>query len=237
LSKKRQQKISKRRETCWRSARAHLIVDKTSESNEDKARYAIDEATFFWQTDEGKIENQSITLELPAMTTLKTVGFDTAQPTYYDNRAAKDVLVEVSPTSPTENFQQILAAALAADKDNQNFPVEREIAARFVRLTARNNHGSAKRILIKELRGYGEQEPREAIPNVSGTYSFGDYGELHLKLEGASVIGCYTYNGGIVEGSIDGRTLALVRRETDKRANAFAAVNFTDDGKKIIATT
>ncbi|MDQ4121496.1 MAG: OmpA family protein [Acidobacteriota bacterium] len=213
-----------------------LIVDKTSESSEDKARYAIDEASFYWQTEDGRIENQSITLELPAPTVLKTIGFDTSQPTYYDNRAAKDVLVEVSQNSPVEGFQKILAATLTPDKDGQNFPVEREIAARFVRVTAINNHGSSKRILIKEVRGYGEQEPRAQIPNVSGTYSFGDFGELHLKHEGASVVGCYQYNEGVVEGTIDGRALSLVRTEAGGATRGFAVVNFVENGKKIIST-
>lgn len=212
-----------------------LVVDKTSESVNDKAWFIIDEATFYWQSDDGKIENQSITLELPARTTLKTVGFDTAQPTYYDHRTAKDVLVEISATSPTDGFEQILAATLAEDKDGQNFPVEREIAGRFVRVTARNNHGSQKAILIKEVLGYGEQQPQQPIPNVSGTYKFGDYGELHLKQEGTSVIGCYQYNEGIVEGTIDGRTLSLARAEMDN-TKGFAAVNFIEDGKKFIST-
>jgi OmpA-OmpF porin, OOP family len=214
-----------------------MMISSTSESKGagEGARHLIDEAPFVWITAEGQIENQNVVLELPARTTLKTISFDTSQPTYYDHRAAKDVTVEISDISANDGFQTILSATLKEDTDKQNFAVERELAGRFVRFTAKNNYGSSKAILVKEIRGYGDQEPRQVMPNVSGTYQFGDYGELHLKQEGASIIGCYTYNQGIVEGNIDGRTLTLTTTESGN-AKGFAAVNFTDGGKKIVST-
>jgi OmpA-OmpF porin, OOP family len=214
-----------------------MLINSTSESKAagEGARYLIDEAPFVWITAEGQIENQSLTLDLPARTTLKTIGFDTAQPTYYDHRAAREVTVEISDLSPSEGFQTILSATLKEDTDKQNFAVERELAGRFVRVTAKNNYGSGKAILVKEIRGYGDQEPRQMLPDVSGTYQFGDYGELHLKQEGASIVGCYTYNQGIVEGSIDGRAMTLTTTESGN-AKGFAAVNFTDGGKKFVST-
>lgn len=214
-----------------------MIVSNSSESKAvgEGARCLIDESPFVWITADGQIENQSVTLDLPARTTLKTIGFDTAQPTYYDHRAAKDVTVEISDVSASEGFQTILSATLKEDTDQQNFPVEREVAGRFVRFTAKNSHGSPKAILVKEIRGYGGQEARQPMANVSGTYQFGDYGELHLKQEGASIIGCYTSNQGIVEGSIDGRAMTLATTESGN-TKGFAAVNFTDGGKKFIST-
>ena len=155
----------------WLAFGAGTIVAGTTselnkqESSSDSARQLIDEAGFGWQTADGQIENQSVTLELPARTTLKTIVFDTHQPTYYDGRAAKDVTVEVSDESATSGFQTVLAATLkdSANKngvDEQLFPVQKEIAGRFVRYTAKNNFGSPTRIFTGELSGYGEQEPR-----------------------------------------------------------------------------
>jgi outer membrane protein OmpA-like peptidoglycan-associated protein len=214
-----------------------MIVSSTSESKAvgEGARCLIDESPFVWISADGQIENQSVTLDLPARTTLKTIGFDTSQPTYYDHRAAKDVTVEISDVSASEGFQTILVATLKEDTDKQNFPVEREVAGRFVRFTAKNSYGSPKAILIKEIRGYGDQEARQPMANVSGTYQFEDYGELHLKQEGASIIGCYTSNQGIVEGSIDGRAMTLTTTESGN-TKGFASVNFTDGGKKFIST-
>jgi outer membrane protein OmpA-like peptidoglycan-associated protein len=214
-----------------------MLVSSTSESKGagEGARCLIDEAPFLWITGEGQVENQSVILDLPARTTLKTLGFDTSQPTYYDHRAAREVTVEVSDASASEGFQTILSATLKEDADRQDFAVEREVAGRFVRFTAKNNHGSTKAILVKEIRGYGDQESRQMLPNVSGTYQFGDYGELHLKQEGAAIIGCYTYNQGTVEGSIDGRTMTLTTTERDN-TRGFAAVNFIEGGKKFVST-
>jgi len=215
-----------------------MVVDKTSESasagGTDAARHLIDEAPFVWQTGEGQIENQSVTLELPARTTLQTIGFDTAQPTYYDHRAAKDVKVDVSDLSASEGFQTILSATLKDGTDNQNIPVERKIAGRFVRLTATNNHGSPKAILVKELRGYGDQEEPKSLENVSGTYAMEFYGEIHLKQEGTAIVGCYKYEQGLVTGGIEGRTLTL---NWTQRANTkgFAVINFTDGGKQFLS--
>ena len=223
-----------------------IIADKTSESanSDSSARQLIDESGFEWQTADGKTENQSVTLELPARTTFKTFVFDTAQPTYYDGRGAKDVMIEVSDESATSGFQTVLEATLQDSKnkngvDNQMFPVSKEIPARFVRYTAKNNDGSPVAILTKELSGYGAQEPRAAIPNVSGTYRVESINELHLKQDGNSIIGCYG-NEGIVEGTIDGRTMTLVASGKDDRAkgekSSFVAVNVLDGGKTLLTT-
>ncbi len=211
-----------------------MVVDKTSESEStSSARRIIDEATFFWQSADGQVENQSITLELPARTTLKTVGFDTSQPTYYDHRAAKDVVVEVAD-SATGGFQKILAVSLKDDTDKQDFPVEQQIAGRYVRFTARNNHGSSKAILLKELRGYGDQEEAKSLDNISGTYTIEYYGELHLKQEGTSITGCYTFEEGVVTGGIEGRTVTLNWVQRGNR-RGFAAINFIEGGKKFLS--
>lgn len=224
-----------------------IVVEKTSEdqSSSNAARMLIDESGFSWMTADGQVENQSVTLELPARTTLKTIIFDTGQPTYYDGRGAKDVTVEVSDESATEGFQTILEATLKDSSgkngvNDQVFPVQKEIAGRYVRYTAKNNYGSPKTILTEEIYGYGEQEPRAAIPNVSGTYKLEGTGDLHLKQEGISVIGCYDELEGIVEGTIDGRVVTLVASNKDSRAkgekSSFVAANVVGGGKTMLTT-
>lgn len=224
-----------------------IVAGKTSESrsSDSAARQLIDESGFSWMTADGQIENQSVTLELPARTTLKTVVFDTGQPTYYDGRGARDVSVEVSDESATSGFQTILEATLQDSKskngvDDQTFPVQKEIAGRFVRYTAKNNFGSPVTILTEEVSGYGEQEARAAIANISGTYKLEGTGDVHLKQEGNAVIGCYEENEGIVEGAIDGRVITLVASNKDSRAknekSSYVAANVVNDGKTIVTT-
>lgn len=222
-----------------------IIIAKTSESPADPVRYLIDESGFGWQTASGQTTNQSVTLELPARTTFKSFVFDTGQPTYYDGRGAKDVMIEVSDESATSGFQTVLETTLkdSSNKngvDNQMFPAAKEIAGRWVRYTAKNNDGSNVCIFTEELSGYGEQEPRAPIPNVSGTYRVQSINELHLKQEGNSIIGCYAEDEGIVEGTIDGRTLTLVSSGKTARAknekSSFVAVNVVDNGKTLLST-
>lgn len=224
-----------------------IVVEKTSEAADStsNARRINDEAGFGWVTADGQVTNQSVTLELPARTTLKTIVFDTDQPTYYDGRGAKDVMVEVSDESATGGFQTVLEATLkdSSNKtgtDDQSFPVQKEIPARWVRYTAKNNFGSPVAIFTKEISGYGDQEPRAAVSSVSGTYKFpGIGGEVHLKQEGNSIIGCYDENEGLLEGTIDGRVLTLVADEKDARAKnektSFVAANVVGGGKTIMS--
>lgn len=226
-----------------------IVVAKTSEgaASYDAARMLIDESGFGWETAKGQIENQSVTLELPARTTFKTFVFDTRQTTGLEV-GAKDVTVEISDVSATDGFQTILEASLNDDPDprfrmgmsDQLFTVQNEIAGRFVRYTAKNNYGSSSYIFTRELYGYGEQETRQSIGNVSGTYNVsGIIGDgVHLKQEGNSIIGCYQENEGTLEGTIDGRVMTLVATEKEARAknekSRFVAVNVVESGKKLM---
>ena len=224
-----------------------IIVDKTSESrsSDSGARQLIDESGFAWQTGDGQVTDQRITLALPARTTFTTFVFDTASPTYLDGSSAKDVRIEVSDTSATEGFRTVLEATLkdSANRggvDGQAFEVTERVPARWVRYTARNNFGSTRFILTKELSGYGTQEARTPIPSVSGTYRMESIGELHLKQDGNAIIGCYAEDEGIVEGTIDGRTMTLVASGKSDRAKgekrSFLAINVVDDGKTLLST-
>lgn len=225
-----------------------LVVGVTSEAaqSDAKARQLIDEAEFAgWNTADGQVENQIVTLELPARTTLKTIVFDTANLAYAPV-APRDVKIEVSDVSATGGFQTILEATLADGRDKsgadgQAFPVSEPVAGRWVRYTARNNLGSPKKIFTKELRGYGEQETPAPVPNVSGTYKVGGIiGDgVHLKQEGNQIIGCYSENEGILEGTIEGRTITLTATENNARAKnektSFVAVNFAEGGGKFLS--
>ena len=225
-----------------------LVVGVTSEAaqSDAKARQLIDEAEFIgWSSADGQVENQSVTLELPARTTLKTIVFDTANLAYAPV-APKDVKIEVSDVSATGGFQTILEATLADGRDKsgadgQAFPVAEAVAGRWVRYTARNNLGSPKKIFTKELRGYGEQETPAPVPNVSGTYKVGGIiGDgVHLKQEGNQIIGCYSENDGIVEGTIEGRTITLAATENNARAKnektSFVAANVVEGGGKFLS--
>jgi len=175
-----------------------LVISKTSENKDDAfegARAINNEGVHGgWQTGKNQLENQSVVLELPARTTLKTLVFDTFYG-YKKEKCARDIRVEVSDSSPTEGFQTILTTMLRDSEDKQLFKVEHEIAGRYIRYSALSNYGSPDYIFTKEIRGYGAQESVPLLHNLGGTYknkTYSSYGGLlHLKQEGSSIIGCY----------------------------------------------
>lgn len=224
-----------------------VVVTTTSESrsSDSRARQLIDESGFAWMTADGQISDQSVTFELPARTTFKRFIVDTASPTYLDGSSAKDVLIEVSDASATDGFQAIAQGTLAdsgsrGGVDGQVLEATQALPARWLRFTAKDNFGSTRFILTKELSGYGEQEARAPIASVSGTYRMPSVGELHLKQDGNAIIGCYDSEEGLVEGTIDGRTMTLVdstsrTREKDAKSS-YIAINVVDGGKTLLST-
>jgi hypothetical protein len=160
-----------------------------------------------WATPQGVTSNQVMAIELPERTLLKRLEFDTAQ-VEADDRAAKDVDVEVSDSGPSSGFLKIAGVSLEARADRQQFPVSAEVPGRWVRLTAKNNHGSPDYTEIMDFRGYGVQLTHTPFPDVSGTYDT-SYNKMHLLQQGTSVTGCYEYNGGLLTGGLEGRIMKI----------------------------
>lgn len=106
-----------------------------------------------------------------------------------------------------------------------------------MRLTIKDNYGSPTYIQLMEFRGFGESEVVPMPENVSGTYKTSS-GELHIKQEGTSIIGCYNYSYDyLIEGGIEGRTMKfltnrLAKNGSGKRDRKVIMI-VSDDGKKL----
>ncbi len=185
-----------------------------------------------WAAEQGKIADQTIVVQLPARTTIKTLGFDTAG-IDTENAAAKDVMVEVAATL-TSPYQKIFEGTLKNAEDGQDFPVEREIEGRFFKITVKNNYGSPEWVELLEVRGYGSQQPAEFDRNVSGTYKTTEWGDFHIKQEGTSIVGCYEHQEGTLVGGLEGGVMTLSWKETGdtERDRGPAVFLFSDDGKR-----
>jgi OmpA-OmpF porin, OOP family len=189
-----------------------------------------------WESNPEEIANQVLVFEMPEKTLLKKFSFDSRFQSF-DERAAKELTVEISDTSKTDGFQQVLSVKLVQSKDNQTFDSAKPIAGRFVRLTVKNNYGG-DRISLNEIRGFGEQLTNTAkLENLSGTYEMGSgIGNLHIKQEGTSVVGCYDYRNGVFSGGTEGRLLKvnLTQKEDESTEKAVGIYSFSTDGKKIL---
>jgi outer membrane protein OmpA-like peptidoglycan-associated protein len=209
-----------------------IIVKKPAEYNEQwSAIWLIDEKPGDgWATPDGTVSEQTVVVALPEQTQLKKLTFDTASTDGDDGRAAKDIRVEMSNTSESDGFQPIADVSLQDKQNNQSFPVTADVAGRWVRLTIKNNHGSARYIELCDFRATGTQLTHSVRPNISGTYALDQY-DLHVKQEGTSVTGCYERNDGILEGGLNGPALNLSWKQSNGKGNAIMV--FSPDGKKI----
>jgi outer membrane protein OmpA-like peptidoglycan-associated protein len=194
-----------------------------------------------WRSASGVTDPQVFVMELPDKTVLKTVEFDCAYDLFeHEGVCAKDVSVEISDKGEADGYQKIAEASLKEGADNQKFPVSSEIPGRWVRLTVKNNHGSKEFIQLNDFRARGTQSTHTPLPNISGTYATGTWGDLHLKQEGTSVTGCYTYLGrsdNLVEGGIEGRVVKInycTYCSEPGRSRGPAFLVFSADGKRFI---
>lgn len=212
-----------------------FVINKTSQYDRVwQAVNSLDESKKFgWSSDGQNPNAQSITIELAAPTTLKSMVFDTALVEGADV-AAKDITVEVSNTSADAGYREILSASLKNTEDNQEFPVKESVSGQWVRVNFKSNHGSPKYNSVMEIRGFGDQEPPAALENVSGTYTT-EYGNFHVKQDGTSVSGCYEFDEGTFDGGIENRLMKLTWQEkgaTEQKGPAM--ISFSKDGKQFV---
>jgi outer membrane protein OmpA-like peptidoglycan-associated protein len=209
-----------------------LLVQKPQEyGNNWSAFWILDErANTGWATPKGVIGSQVIVIELAQKAVLKSLEFDTAG-VDGAGRAAKEILVEMSDTSATTGFSRIAEVTLADHTNNQQFPTSAEVPGRWVRLTVKNNYGSPDYVELMDFRARGKQLGSTAFPDVSGTYST-NYGDMHLRQQGNSIVGCYEYSNGLLAGAIDGSVMKLTWRQSNP-SEGPAMMVFSGDGRQL----
>ena len=194
-----------------------------------------------WRSAAGATGAQAFVIALPEKTVLKTVEFDCAYDLFgHEGVCAKDASVEISDTSEVDGFQKIADVSLKEGADDQKFAVSAEISGRWVRLTVKDNHGSKDFTQVNDFRATGSQLTHTSPPDVSGTYEAGTMGELHLRQEGTSVSGCYSYlnrSDNVVEGGSEGRVVNISYCRycsESSRIRGPAVLVFSPDGQRFI---
>ncbi|MBN2124501.1 MAG: OmpA family protein [Deltaproteobacteria bacterium] len=151
-------------------------------------------------------------------TVLERFEFDNAS-VDAEKAGAKDILVEVSTASPKTGFTPVLQATLADVTDGQSFPATAKTPARWVRLTIKNNQGSAEWTELFSFRGFGERPDVASPGSISGAYDT-DYAEFHVLQQGTALTGCYEYSEGLLDGAIYGRLMKIIWKEGDNSGPA-----------------
>jgi Sad1 / UNC-like C-terminal len=161
-----------------------------------------------WEGEAGEI---SFIIELAEVTELHRISFDTG-PLNVDSKSPKDFVVEVSETSATKGFTEVLSGTLKMAKIGQSFsfkPQERP-TAQWVRLTLLNNYGDDNSA-INGFHGFGKQLTQDAtMPDLTGKYDGASgWGRVNITDAEDGVSGCYEFAQGEFKGAVDGRVLKL----------------------------
>lgn len=196
-----------------------------------------------WRSADGAAGPHVFVLVLPEQTSLKTLEFDCSSDFYRrEGSCAKDISVEVSDVSEAAGFKKIADLTLREGADNQMFPVSASVPGRWVRLTLINNHGSKESCQLNDFRATGTQLTHTAFPDISGTYQ-AKLGQVHLKQEGMSVSGCYSYLGradNVLSGGIEGRMIKLAYCQycsEPSRVRKTGVFVFAPNGQKFVGLT
>jgi OmpA-OmpF porin, OOP family len=190
-----------------------------------------------WCSRKGRIINNVFLIEVPTEVTLTAFEFDTAS-TDGPRRAAKDIIVEVS-SAHDSGFRKVLEASLAEKKDGQRFAAAEAVPSRFVRLTILNSHGDGDWTELMSFRGFGEKPPLQPSPAISGTYRTSDANiggaarmyDFHLRQQGGAFSGCYEFQQGVFDGTIEGRVVKLTWTQPGNQRRGPAVFVFTPDGR------
>ena len=159
-----------------------------------------------WEGDAGETQ---FVIELAELTELHRISFDTG-PLNRDSKSAKDFILEVSETSATKGFSEVLSGTLKMAKNGQSFafkPEERP-TAQWVRLTIMSNYGDDN-MAFNGFHGFGKQLTQNAtMPDLTGRYEGASgLGLVNISDRDDGVSGCYAFAQGTFSGSVDGRVL------------------------------
>lgn len=162
---------------------------------------------------EGPDEPVRLRVELPAMTTFHTFAvppmssFGCCRGTH-----VATVTVEGSATGPDEGFEELASFQVAPDvfDSDQEFPAVAQTPVRWLRISLDGRQApdpeDYRATTFTDLRGYGEQESRDAEPDeFTGVFLTGgggggaDGNRIELLQDGALVVGCRQSGGAVSE--------------------------------------
>jgi outer membrane protein OmpA-like peptidoglycan-associated protein len=191
-----------------------------------------EDPTTGWAAASGHLRDNVLVFELAlgGAATFERFELDTAS-IDGDGRGARQVTVAVSTTSKDTGFVEVARGELADRADGQTLVATKKEPARWVRLTVDGNHGDPDWVEVMGFRGYAARPPATAPVAASGTYET-DYSLFHVRQQGAALTGCYEWDDGLLDGTIEGRVMKLTWQENggpDDRGPVVMV--FAPDGK------
>jgi hypothetical protein len=184
---------------------------------------------------EGETGESVFVFELAETTEVHSIAFDTAG-LNRDTKSAKDFIVEVSETSPTKGFSEVLGGLLKMAKNGQSFTFKHEErpTAQWVRLTILNNYGDDY-TAFTGFHVFGKQLTQTAaLPDLTGKYMGGNgWGRLNITDSDSGVAGCYAYQQGEFDGVVDGRVLKIKMHQRADGQRLDGLFQLMDNGELV----
>ncbi len=207
------------------------VMEPASYSGWPVAALLDDSPESGWACETGKTRDNVFIFEMIAPAVIERFEFDNAH-VDDDGASAKGITVEVSAASMKAGFETVLKVVLADKTDRQGFPAAKAVNGRWVRLTVHSNHGSESWTELLSFRGFGAKFPAVApLENISGTYD-SSYSKFHVRQQGTALVGCYEFDGGILNGAIEGRLMKITWQESGGESDRGPAVMvFAADGR------
>ncbi|MEO5559143.1 MAG: OmpA family protein [Dokdonella sp.] len=195
-----------------------------------QARWLTDEnPQTGWTAEKGTTGPFSIVISLPESSEIHALEFDTGAADG-PGRAAKNIDVLLSTASATADFAPLTSLVLKSGVDKQHFDLAKPGTGRWIKLIVNSNYGDPEYSEIMEFRALGKQLTQTATPtNLSGTYSNGTYGDMHLMQDGAQLSGCYEHNSGLIQGGLEAQLMRLNWHEANGKGAAIMVLK--RDGK------
>ncbi len=178
-----------------------------------------DDPTTGWACEANQINNNVFVFEMAEPAAIDRFEFDTAA-TDTEGAGARQVEVEISDAAKDKGYSTALSVDLKPNLDKQSFNASQKPVGRFVRLTIRNNHGSTEWTELFSFRGYGLKPAAKIQGDISGTYET-SYSRFHVRQQATSLLGCYEYNEGLLDGAIEGRVMKITWREGESSGPAL----------------
>ena len=176
-----------------------------------------------WCSEANKAVPNTFVLELPQEFAIRAVAADSSgdEEAGEPGISARLVVFLGSTTSESSGFAE-LASFEVPKAGRREVTLAKPVVARWLKVEVRSNWGNEQYTELMELEAYGDPLGEPPKVDLAGVYDT-NYGLMRLEQDGASVAGCYDWDGGQLNGVLLGRVFQFEWRE-DSGAQVGTAV-------------
>ena len=153
-----------------------------------------------WSSAEDSEFPYEFVFELSEECLIEKFGFNNECEKKYPGICAKKVKVEVSTTSPVDNYKTVLDEKLGEYAPTKYYEIK-PTTARWIKITIQSNYGYKKFTELMEIEAWGTyvNDDLKSI-DLTGDWT-STWGTVSIRQKGSSTKGCYEYRNGIIKNA------------------------------------